>query len=88
MHWNVALDALPFWICKARIYVFWTADLMTGECKVDSSGCKELTVVYNLYETARTLKIYFVKVSDRGNKTIVQKKANVERILLASKKID
>ena len=37
-------------------------------------------------ETARTLKIYFEKVSDRGNETIVGTIAIVKQVVLASKK--
>ena len=37
-------------------------------------------------ETARTLKIYFEKVSDRGNETIVETIAIVKQVVLASKK--
>ena len=37
-------------------------------------------------EAARTLKIYFEKVSDRGNETIVGTIAIVKQVILASKK--
>ena len=37
---------------------------------------------------ARTPKIYFEKVSDRGNETIVGTIAIVKQVVLASKKVD
>ena len=51
-----------------------------------SSERKKLTVVSNSNEIARNLKIYFKKVTDRGNRTIVGKIAIVKQVVLASKK--
>ena len=58
-----------------------------GKQNEDTPECKKLTVVSNSNEKiARTLKIYFEKVSDRGNKTIVGTIAIVKQVVLASKK--
>ena len=56
---------------RAKIEQFWT---QKADCSFKFK-----------WETARTLKIYFEKVSDRGNETIVEMIAIVKQVILASK---
>ena len=63
-------DPKDWW--QAKIEQFWT---QKADCSFKFKR-----------ETARTLKIYFEKVSDRGNETIVETIAIVKQVVLASKK--
>ena len=62
-------DPKDWW--QAKIEQFWTQ-------KADGSFKFKL-------ETARTLKIYFERVGDRGNETIVETITIVKQVILASK---
>ena len=58
-----------------------------GKQKIEQSWTQKADCSFKFKrETARTLKIYFEMVSDRGNETIVETITIVKQVVLASKK--